>query len=435
MPETRTDMHISRQRSEGKSFGRNKPAEERGVFDGERTRVLLVIQSLEIGGSERQCVEMAAHLAESGYGVSVACLRATGPLKFRLIEAGIPLVEFPVSSLWRPNVLLQAVRFAKFLRKGQFHVVQANDVYANLFAVPIARLMGVPVVISSQRDLSHWSWYTPLRRKVLRRVQAMSSCVIVNSDAIRENLMAEGDVLEGKIKVLYNGINAKRFIRTAPTLRGPLIGVSSSDRRIVMVANMHIPVKGHSDLIAAAHVVCQKHSDVRFLLIGDGEIRHIFEQQVREMRLERSVLFLGHRTDVPDVLSACEIGVLASRAEGLPNAVLEYMAAGLAPVATAVGGIPEIIQHEKTGLIVPAQNAAALSEAILRLLEDEELRLRLASAAQKFVQANFDFTSVVAKLSVLYGRDALGVRTGERTHSSAEIRSRYGQNKYSITPQ
>ena len=131
-------------------------------------------------------------------------------------------------------------------------------------------------------------------------------------------------------------------------------------------------------------------------------MRAAFDDQARAAGLEGIVFFLGIRTDVSGLLSCCDVGVLASLAEGLPNAVLEYMASGLPTVATSVGGVPEIIENEVSGLLVPPGNPAALAHAILRLVNDEELRGRLAKAGRERMLAKFDFGRVVEEVTQLY---------------------------------
>jgi glycosyltransferase involved in cell wall biosynthesis len=295
------------------------------------------------------------------------------------------------------------LRLVSFIRANRYDVVHANDLYSNLFAVPAARLAGVPVIISSQRDLSDGTWYTPGRRKVLRAVQKLSTNILVNSGAIRTQLVADDGMSFDKIRVVYNGIDAERYRASRlPGQRVPGLPLSPNGKLVVMVANMHREVKGHTDLIAAAQTVCFEHPDVRFLLIGDGEMRPTFEARVRALGLEKSVIFLGHRTDVADILPCCQIGVLASRAEGLPNAVVEYMAAGLATVATPVGGVPEIMEHEVSGLLVPVKDSAALSKEILRLLNDEPLRRRLGQAARESVLSKCDFAGLLKNLKTIY---------------------------------
>jgi len=368
----------------------------------EATRVLLFIESLELGGSERQCLEMARLLSRNGYMVTVGCLRASGPLRSVFGESGLALVEFPVKSLLRPQALIQMVRLAGYLRKNRVQVVHTNDLYSNLFAVPAAHLARVPVIISSQRDLSHWWWYTPVKRKLLRLIQSSATWILVNSEAIRRDLVVRDGMNPRKIRVVHNGVAAEKFSPRASRRKWLLPQLAAKDRLVIMVANMHISVKGHTDLISAAKTVWARNPDVRFLLVGDGKMRAEFERRARAAGLEGVVLFLGNRTDVPALLSCCDVGVLASLAEGLPNAILEYMAAGLPVVATRVGGVPEIIEDEVNGLLVPPGDPAALARAILRVLSNDSLRARLAKSGREHALAKFDFERVVDAVSQLY---------------------------------
>ena len=367
------------------------------------TRVLMFIQSLELGGSETQCVEVARQLKAEGYGVAVGCLRAGGPLKARLDEAGLECVEFPVrTSLLRPNTILQMLKLVAFIRRRKFRIVHTNDLYSNLFAVPAAWLARVPVIISSRRDLARWWWYTPVRRKILRKVQGLSTKILVNSEAVRQDLLIKDGFAPHRIHVVYNGIGTKKFVLAKADREKLLPGIASSHKLIIMVANMHAGAKGHGDLIEAAGTVRETCPEARFLLAGDGEMRPLFEDQVRTLGLAEIFVFLGHRTDIPQLLSCCDIGVLASKSEGLPNAVLEYMAAGLPVIATTVGGVPEIIENEVHGLLIPPENPAALSRAILRLLKDPQLRERLGKAGRERVRARFTFSEVLASLRQIY---------------------------------
>jgi glycosyltransferase involved in cell wall biosynthesis len=228
-----------------------------------------------------------------------------------------------------------------------------------------------------------------------------------------------------RIRIVYNGIDEEKYTQVTVNREELLPDTSSKEKLIIMVANMHVGVKGHSDLIEAARTVREICPEARFLLAGDGEMRPFFEDQVKAAGLERTFAFLGHRTDIPALLSCCDIGVLASRSEGLPNVVLEYMAAALPVVATAVGGVPEIIENEESGLLVPPENPAALSAAILRVLKDDELRKRLGKAGRERVLADFNFTRVIGNLKHLYeGRPrSLTRRPDIRAGSLSQVNS------------
>ena len=394
------------------------------------TRVLMFIQSLELGGSETQCVEIARHLRKEGYEVTVGCMKADGPLKTTLHDAGLECVEFPVrTSLLRPSTLVQMLKLVAFIRRRRLQVVHTNDLYSNLFAVPAAWLARVPVIISSRRDLARSWWYTPVRRKILRRVQDLSTRILVNSEAVRQELLVRDSFAAERIHVVYNGIDTEKFTQVSPDRERLFPGISANHKLIIMVSNMHTAMKGHGDLIEAAQTVRVTCPEARIILAGDGEMRQFFEDQVKAAGLREMFVFLGHRSDIPALLACCDIGVLASRSEGLPNAVLEYMAAGLPVVATAVGGVPEIIEDEVNGLLIPPENPAALAAAILRLLKDERLCKTLGKAARERTLSQFNFASVIANLRQLYKdpRHTRGLRRALPASSLSRVNQR-GEN-------
>jgi glycosyltransferase involved in cell wall biosynthesis len=161
-------------------------------------------------------------------------------------------------------------------------------------------------------------------------------------------------------------------------------------------------VKGHLVLIAAAAEIVRQHPRTQFVLVGEGPKRADFEAQVASSGSKHNFLFLGRRTDVAQILGCCDIAVLPSLAEGLPNAVLEYLAAGLPVVASALGGNLEVIKDGVTGLLVPPQDSTALACALIRLLDDQEFSTRLAVAGHEHVASYFSFERLVAEVGKLY---------------------------------
>jgi glycosyltransferase involved in cell wall biosynthesis len=171
---------------------------------------------------------------------------------------------------------------------------------------------------------------------------------------------------------------------------------------------MYGQVKGHACLIEAARIVCRAVPSAKFVLVGDGAERPKLEQQVGQAGLEKNFLFLGLRQDVPELLACCDLSVLPSEAEGLPNSVLESMAAGLPVVATRVGGTPEIIIDGVNGLLVPPRNPPALADAILRVLQDADLARRLSRTGQARMRTRFSYDRLIAQLEQLYSRRSCG---------------------------
>jgi glycosyltransferase involved in cell wall biosynthesis len=366
-------------------------------------RVLFVLDTLDFGGTETQTVQVAQRLKAAGHQMTVACLHPGGPLTENLLNAGIRIVPFSThGSLLSPRNIWQLVRLALFIRREQFDVVHSHDLWANLTGVPAARLAGTALVFSSQRDLAHLWWYTPLRTKVIRLIHRMSTKVIANSDAVRDHVVNAFLIPLRRVCVIRNGVDVARFANTHASREQLFPGVRRQDKLVAVVANMHSDVKGHHDIVEAAKEVCRVMPQVKFVLIGDGEERPRISDHVRQLHLEENFLFLGRRQDVPDLLSCCDLFLLASRAEGFPNVVLEAMAAGLPVVATAVGGVVEIVEDGRSGLIVPPQCPQEMAKAIVRILSDPELGLRLAEAGQEQVRRQFSFERVVQELQAVY---------------------------------
>jgi L-malate glycosyltransferase len=374
-------------------------------------RVLHLVDTLNVGGTETQMVQTALCLRSTSHYVTVGCLRAKGPLLKILQQAGIPVVEFPKKkTLLSVNGVYQLMRLALFLRRGQFHVIHAHDLWASLLAVPAGRLARTPVIISSRRYLADLDWYTPWRSKTVRTIHRLSTHVIVNSASVRRLLVERDKLPQEKIHVIYNGVDVDRFTGARGDREGLLGSFGSGSKLIAVVANMYSRVKGHAWLIEAARIVCRSVPSAKFVLIGDGAERHKLEQQVRQAGLEENFLFLGHRQDVPELLACCDLSVLPSEAEAMANSVLESMAAGLPVVATRVGGTPEIIVDGEDGLLVPPQNPQALAQAILHILQDADFARRLSRSGQEKMQTHFGFDRLIAQLEQLYSESMLGMK-------------------------
>jgi glycosyltransferase involved in cell wall biosynthesis len=364
-------------------------------------RVFYLVDSLDVGGTETQAVELALRIGALGYEVTLGCLRAGGPLREKLQGSPVAVVEFhPRGGIDSPQGIYQTLRLSWFLRRGRFDVGHTHDLWSNLMGVPAARIAGIPAIVSSRRDLAQSDWYRGNRRVWLRRIQNLSGAVLANATQVRDALIAEDGFASAKVRVIRNGVDLDKF--QVQSEREALFPDAGKGQLIVMIANMLSDVKGHAWLIAAAPAVVREFPSTRFVLVGDGEARPGFEGQVRELGLDQNFFFLGRRNDVPRILASCDIAVLPSRAEGLPNAVLEYMAAGLPTVVTRVGGNEELIEDRVTGLLVPAEDSEALSAALLRYLQDPEEAGKIARRGQEFVSCNFSFDRLVREMDELY---------------------------------
>ncbi|HYM75128.1 MAG TPA: glycosyltransferase [Candidatus Dormibacteraeota bacterium] len=387
------------------SHDRPKGRDSRGVEaspPSARRKIFFLLDSLNVGGTEVQAVELATRLSPARYDVTLGCLQARGPLLQKLKGTAVSVREFyPKGGFDSVHGIYQMLRLAMFLRRGRFQIVHTHDLYANILGIPAAVVARVPVIISSQRDLAHLDLYKTRRRVWLRRLQKLSSAVLTNANAVREAVLAEDHFTPEKVRVIYNGVDLERFSQDSRD-RDWLIPNGSDEKWIVLVGSMYSDVKGHPWLISAAETVVKEFPAARFLLVGDGARRKDFESRVAQLGLEKYFYFLGRRDDVPRILACCDIAVLPSRAEGLPNAVLEYLAAGLPTVASRVGGNVEIIGESEHGLLVPPEDSPLLAQGLLRLLRDPGFAASLGRKGRAFVAAEFSFQRMIEKTDQMY---------------------------------
>jgi L-malate glycosyltransferase len=367
-----------------------------------RRKVFYLVDSLDVGGTESQAVELARRIPRAGYDVTLGCLRARGPLLERLRGTEVVLREFhPAGGIDTPGGLYQLLRLSWFLRRGRFDIVHTHDLWSNLLGVPAARLAGVRAIVSSRRDLAHLDWYKGKRRVWLRRIQNLSGIVLANAAPIRDALIHDDGFAPDKVRVIHNAIDIEKF-QTSRDERVHLFSKVDGGKIIVLIGNMHTDVKGHPWLIASAPAVIREFPLTRFVLVGDGEQRASFEQQVAELGLEENFSFLGSRTDIPEILASCDIAVLPSKAEGLSNAVLEYMAARLPTIVSDVGGNAQLVDDGVRGLLVPPADSSALSAAMLELLRNPGRARQMGEAGREFVARNFSFERLVGEVDALY---------------------------------
>jgi glycosyltransferase involved in cell wall biosynthesis len=353
--------------------------------------IAVVLNSFHAGGTEHQMTQLICRLDSRVFDVHVACLAREGALRGRVEAAGLSITEFPIHSLKSASTAGQMWRFARWCREHGIQVVQACDFYANVFALPAAALARVPVRIGSRRDV-----FMPERTPAQQRLQGYSyqfaHRVVANSSAAVDRLIEEG-VLDRKIAHIANGLDLDRYDTGARAAR--------PRRVITTVANLR-QGKGHDVLLKAAAHVIRRIPDVTFQIVGDGPQREELERLASTLRISAQVHFLGYRDDVPALLQQSDVFAFPSFMEASPNAVLEAMAAGLPIVATRVGGIPEVIEHERTGLLVAPGDDRSLAAAIVREIERPVLAAQFGDAARQVVESRFSFVRMVGEFQQLY---------------------------------
>jgi glycosyltransferase involved in cell wall biosynthesis len=343
-------------------------------------RVCYLIDNLAVGGTEKQLLALIAQLDRSCVMPYLCLLDGQGEVSRCLEPANCAVVRLGVRSLRSARAVTAGWRFVQFLRRERIDIVQLHFRDSTYFGAPLARLAGVRCVIRTQRNQGHWM--TPWDRRLGRIMGRLATATIANSDACRQVLISGEGARPESVHVVPNGIDLTRFENIRP-LGGWC--PAGWPRRVGVVANLR-PVKNLELFVRAASLLAPRFPDVEFVVAGEGECRLQLERLIVELGMTSRVKLLGAVNDVPGFLSSLEVAVLCSKAEGMPNSVLEYMAAGKAIVATAVGGTPELVEHERQALLVPPGDIDALARAMLRLLRDRTFAAQLAAAARRQAQ-------------------------------------------------
>jgi L-malate glycosyltransferase len=353
--------------------------------------IAFFLTSFDVGGTERQMVELVRRLDRREFEVHLACFHRRGALEREATELAASVAQFPIEGFGRWTTARQALAFARWCRRIDARIVHTCELYANIFGLPAAALAGVPVRIGNRREL-----LTPDKTRALlasqRAAYRTAHAVVANSAAAAGQLTREG-IAAPKVSTIPNGVDCEAF---APADRG-----RHRIRRVVTVANLR-PEKGHDTLLDAWPSIAAACPGASLDIVGDGPLRPALVARVEAAGLSGRVRFLGERRDVPSVLAASDLFVLASRSEACPNAVLEAMAAGMPIVATGVGGVPELIASGRTGVLVEPDAPRALADAVTDLIARPQAAFALGAAARQAAVQRFSFERMVARFERLY---------------------------------
>jgi glycosyltransferase involved in cell wall biosynthesis len=360
------------------------------------------VTCLGLGGTERQVFALLSGLDRRRWPVRLFCLRKEGYFVPRLRALGIEPEELRLGfTLAHPRTAVVVREIARRLLEEQVGLLHCHDLYTVLVGVPAARLAGVPV-IASRRDLGHQ--ITRLQRPALRLALRAATMVLANAATVASQVERDDGVATDHIAIVPNGLDLPTFDEDSRRPLGPLPASAGEGRRVVTIARMTYGAKGHDDLLEAAALAARLAPDLRFFIAGDGPREREVKARAAALHLDERLFFVGQRTDVAALLAWADFVVHPSRAEGMPNAVVEAMAAGKPIVATSVGGVPELIQHDRHGLLVPPADPACLAEALASLAFDPDRAARLGRAARARVEEHYTVDRLLARVERLYER-------------------------------
>jgi glycosyltransferase involved in cell wall biosynthesis len=366
------------------------------VVTREPVRLLLVVDSLEVGGAERQVVDLALALGRGGHEVTVACSKA-GDLSGALEEAGIPVRALLDRLAKRRLSPAYAWRLRRLLRRERFDLVHAH-IYASVVAAAIATLeTDVPLVITEHTEATWQTWRARwVSRWVYRRVER----IIAVSSPIRRRLIERDGVHPDLITIVPNAVAPPPELPPDPPL--PTEPLPAEPRPLVGAIARLQPEKGVANFLKAAAHVAPLFPETHFVIAGDGPLRQDLIALAENLGLGDRVHFLGFRSDASALMRSLDVLVVPSLTEGSPLVTLEAMAAGTPVVASAVGGIPDQVRHDREGLLVPPGDTGAMGDAILALLRAPDRARRLGESGRRRATSEFGHAAMVRRIEGVY---------------------------------
>ena len=342
-----------------------------------------------LGGTEVQLLRLIQHLDRNRCEPFLVMTKGDEETSGAWVPKNCPVIYFGLKKIFSLRGIRKALEFRRFLRENRIDVMQAYWPDATFFASIIGKLSGVPVVFGARRNIGHWMKpWDKIKAKFLNRF--FIDKIIANAEACKKAVIDQENAKPENVIVIPNGIETERF-SDIPTWTVEKV---NTPFRIGAVGNLK-PVKGTDVLIDAAKIVLQKYPDAQFEIAGIGK-SDIYSKRIADTEIADHFKLLGALSDIPSFLATLDVAVLPSRAEGLSNGLLEYMAAGRPCIATNVGGNGELIEHERNGLLVPSENPQALADAICDYLEHPGKAEQFAHEAKKDITEKYDANRVAA---------------------------------------
>ena len=392
----------------------------------DKIKIVFIIGTLEMGGTERQFVETLRRLDRMRFECKVLSFRRHGPLREELDALQIPFHCLNVQDtrgVLHPLSYVQTYMLSwniyQYLKREKPHIVQSHLFWPNIHACIAGTFAKVPVIITGRRatmSAKHQQFrkYTKRHYRWLQNISNhWATAIIANSEVIRQHCLAREKFITAEdIYVICNGIDSALYnLKINVRAKKQELGISPHAQVVGMIASLH-PRKGHRDFLEAAVNILETHPETCFLIIGRNDgIQTELERLSERLDIRRSIIFTGERHDIPELLSILDVQVSSSYIEGQSNAILEGMAAGKAIVSTDAGGNAELMIDGQSGLLVPVGAPVRLGDAVKRLLSNQSLRKELGDNARQRVATQFQFEQLIHQTEALY--DKL-VRENER---------------------
>lgn len=354
-------------------------------------RILHTEWSDGLGGQERRILSEATGLSGRGHYVAIAC-REHSKIRSEAAKLGLDVHVFPMRKLYDVQSIIQ---MTGFLKSNGFDVVNTHSGVDSWIGGIAAKLASVPVLVRT-RHLN-----IPLKRSPLNFIHYLPDVYITCGENMRSNLVNNCGFPAEKVVSIPTGVGMEYFDVRRDKEAKLKYGLSPDS---IVISNVGIlrSVKGHEVTLQAVKAVAAAVPKAKFLIVGDGPRKDALVNLANELDISKHVIFAGFIEDIPEVYSFSDVSVLSSWMEGLPQSILQSMASGVPVVATRVGGVPEVVIHEKTGLLVEPGDHEGLAKGIIRILNKPEEVQRFTADARELVMREHSVNRMNDKIEKLY---------------------------------
>jgi len=382
------------------------------MLENKKIRALHIITRLDKGGSAQNTLLTVSRLNKEKFDVTLISGYTDNPdgeIAAFIDEKKIDHIF--ISQLVRQINLLKDVmafwRIYEFIKKGKFDIVHTHSSKAGMLGRWAAKLAGVKIIIHTPHGHIFYGYFRWFKTKVFICLEKITSLItdriVTLTQRGKEEHIKYRIAKPGKFIPIYSGIEMEKFtncrVNTAKERQRWNIPLSAP---VIGTVTRLEPIKGSQYFISSLSDVVKIFPDLTAIIIGDGSRRKELEDDVKKLGLSENVIFMGLHKDIRPILSTFDIFVLPSLNEGMGRCLLEAQALGVPVVATKVGGVPDIVRNNVTGILVPPRNSQALSEAVIKLLKDKPLRKNMSKQGKKWVDKKFSVEVMVEKLSDLY---------------------------------
>lgn len=363
-----------------------------------KINILHIVEDLNIGGVEELVRIIVTGLDREKYNIHICCIEEGGQTAQELMAAGI---KVDILGLKSYHNLFNILKLVKYIKERKIDIIHTHMYFASSFGRIAAILAKTPILIST----SYSNYFEYKRRNILMEyfLANFTDRIIAASNSIKEFTVKQQKISPDKFTVIYDCASSDKFSKNIDSISIKKdLGIELDYSVVGCVARLDV-VKGIAYLIQAASEVLRRIPKVKFLIVGDGLLRKELEELSINLGIKDKIIFAGSRRDIPEMLSVMDIFVLPSALrEGCPLAILEAMAMSKPVIASRLGGIPEEVQDEKSGILVPPKDSLALAEAIQKLLSDKNLAKDMGKIGRKIFEDKFSKEIMLKKIESLY---------------------------------